>query len=74
MHNLMICISSAVLTSASFFNMGKFFGAKEASAETRTQVVFYCNERPSECKEEYNVLRTKRKLSKFQLPELVLKK
>lgn len=61
------CITLLILVSSASFNAGKFYGAKEAREETRTQVVFYCNERPAECQKEYNT-------RKFQFPELVVKK
>lgn len=70
MSDFFIVLYIASVVCAGFFNSGKFFGFKEAGVQIRTDVVIYCNERPAECKKEYNFIKKKQEISNFQLPEL----
>jgi hypothetical protein len=50
-----------IWVSFGFFNMGAFFGAKEAT----TQTTIECIEKPEKCKQRYEYLKLREKLGEY---------
>lgn len=52
------------------YKVGSMDGKNLAIAETRYQVVVYCNEKPKLCKEEYEQIKLREKVGEYKKPEL----
>lgn len=50
--------------------LGLFIGFNLGADSVRDKVVSYCIENPQLCREEYNVIKQKEKLSTYKTPEL----
>ncbi|MCJ7722398.1 hypothetical protein MUO98_08365 [Candidatus Bathyarchaeota archaeon] len=46
------------------------FGYQDASLKTREQIVIFCNQKPEECKKEFENYQLKETVENFKLEEL----
>lgn len=66
----MIELLFRTLGGLSLIAIGLFIGAELGADSVRGKVVSYCIENLQLCREEYNVIKQKEKLSTYKTPEL----
>jgi hypothetical protein len=59
-----------LLLSAVSFTYGLGKGTDTATQETREKTVIFCNQKPQECKKEFELYQLKKEVETFKMEEL----